>query len=147
MELEPLPVEEEEVDAELVKATYDIPGRSVKMRINVTNRTARPIRLGEFSTASIRWLNAGVAPDVGPYPQDLIALDGLHLDDDTPIQPGATRTLDIIATDAAWETERLALLIYDPDSRFGGMLFFYDDSGKRHKQTFGGPLIPTFTAI
>ena len=34
------------------------------------------------------------------------------------------------------------MLIYDPDSRFGGMLFFYDENGKRHKQTFGGSVNP-----
>ena len=147
MVLDPLPVDEDVVEVELQEAHYDIPGRSVRMTVNVTNGATSPVRLGEFATASIRWLNADVAPDVGPYPQDLIALNGLDVENDTPIQPGETRTLNIVATDAAWETERLALLIYDPDSRFGGMLFFYDENGKRHKQTFGGPLIPTFTAI
>ena len=147
MELHPLPIDDDVVDVELIEATYDIPGRSVKMSVTVTNGATSPIRLGEFSTASIRWMNAGVAPDVGIYPHDLIALNGLEIEGDTPIAPGETRTLNIVATDAAWETERLALLIYDPDSRFGGMLFFYDENGKRHKQTFGGPLIPSFTAI
>ena len=147
MVLNPLPVDEDVVEIDLQEAHYDIPGRSVRMTVDVTNGATSPVRLGEFATASIRWLNGDVAPDVGPYPQDLIALNGLDIDNDTPIQPGETRTLNIVATDAAWETERLALLIYDPDSRFGGMLFFYDENGKRHKQTFGGPLIPTFTAI
>jgi methane/ammonia monooxygenase subunit B len=35
-------------------------------------------------------------------------------------------------------------LIYDPDSRFAGLLFFYDQSGNRQMVTIDAPLIPSF---
>ena len=62
-----------------------------------------------------------------------------------PIQPGETRVVKISATNPAWETEQLAMLIQDPDSRFGGLLMFYDADGKRSIVSIGGGLIPTFS--
>ena len=55
-----------------------------------------------------------------------------------------TKLVHLSATDPVWETERLALLLYDPDSRFGGLLMFQDGEGKRYLSTVGGPILPTF---
>ncbi|MDO8939675.1 MAG: methane monooxygenase/ammonia monooxygenase subunit B, partial [Methylicorpusculum sp.] len=43
-----------------------------------------------------------------------------------------------------WEVYRLADLIYDPDSRFAGLLFFFNEDGTRQLVTVDAPLIPTF---
>ena len=42
-----------------------------------------------------------------------------------------------------WETQRLARLIYDPDSRFAGLVYFYDSDGERQILEVSGPLLPT----
>jgi methane/ammonia monooxygenase subunit B len=145
--VEPLPDSPTNVGVKLVKASYRVPGRSMNMTLDVTNTTDKPVRLGEFSSATVRFLN----PEVGmmdeiakKYPKHLMADKGLTLKDNKPIQPGETRRLEVQAQDAAWEVERLSSLIYDPDSRFGGLLFFYDSDGKRHMADVGGTLVPTF---
>jgi methane/ammonia monooxygenase subunit B len=68
----------------------------------------------------------------------------LTVSDNSPLAPGETRTVEVTASDAAWEVYRLADLIYDPDSRFAGLLFFWDESGNRQLVTVDAPLIPTF---
>jgi methane/ammonia monooxygenase subunit B len=45
-----------------------------------------------------------------------------------------------------WETQRLSRLIYDPDSRFAGVLFFFDEDGNRRAAEIFGPMLPTFEA-
>jgi len=39
---------------------------------------------------------------------------------------------------------RLSDIIYDPDSRFAGLLFFFDASGTRIISQVDAPLIPSF---
>ena len=63
---------------------------------------------------------------------------------ENPAMPGESRAMKIEATDVAWETERLTSFINDPDSRFGALLFFYDDAPGRHIAMIGGPIVPTF---
>jgi len=142
--VKPLPVPDRPVEAELVKATYEVPGRTVFLDLEVTNHGTKPLRVSEFTTANVRFLNAAVAKDEPDYPRDLIAPNGLVVDSDAAIAPGETKLVHMSATDPIWETERLALLIYDPDSRFGGLLMFRDPDGKRYLATIGGPILPTF---
>jgi methane/ammonia monooxygenase subunit B len=52
--------------------------------------------------------------------------------------------LRLRASDAAWEVYRLSDIIYDPDSRFAGLLFFFDAGGNRIIQQIDAPLIPSF---
>jgi len=42
------------------------------------------------------------------------------------------------------EVYRLADIIYDPDSRFAGLLFFFDKDGNRTISQIDAPLIPSF---
>ena len=59
-----------------------------------------------------------------------------------PINPGETKTIRAIATDAVWETERLTMA-YDPENRFAGLLMFFDtEGGRRIIAVGGGPVIP-----
>ncbi|NJD05796.1 MAG: methane monooxygenase/ammonia monooxygenase subunit B, partial [Methylococcaceae bacterium] len=55
-----------------------------------------------------------------------------------------TRTVEVVASDAAWEVYRLSDIIYDPDSRFAGLLFFFDAAGNRQITQIDAPLIPSF---
>ena len=143
----PLPDISNQVKVKLERATYRVPGRSMAMNIKVTNTTNTPVRLGEFATATVRFLNPVVGPQdeaTKTYPDSLLAEEGLTVSNNRPIAPGETRTIQVQAQDAAWENERLSSLIFDPDSRFGGMLYFYGATGVRHMSDVGGVLIPIF---
>jgi methane/ammonia monooxygenase subunit B len=125
-------------------ATYRVPGRAMQMTLTITNNGDSAVRLGEFNTASVRFLDADVLEDETGYPDDLLAEEGLTVSDNSPIAPGETRTVQVTASDAAWEVYRLADLIYDPDSRFAGLLFFFDEDGNRQMTMVDAPLIPSF---
>jgi len=142
--VKPLPAPPHGVEVDLVKATYEVPGRTVHLDLRITNHGAKPVRIAEFTTANVRFLNPAVAKDEPTYPRDLIAPAGLHVDDASAVAPGETQLVHVSATDPIWETERLALLLYDPDSRFGGLLMLEDSEGKRQLATIGGPILPTF---
>ena len=132
------------VAVKIEDATYRVPGRAMQMTMTITNNGDSAIRLGEFNTAGVRFLDAAVAQDETGYPDDLLAEEGLTVSDNSAIAPGQSRTVQVTASDAAWEVYRLADLIYDPDSRFAGLLFFYDAAGNRQMVTIDAPLIPTF---
>ena len=131
------------VEIEVQEATYRIPGRTVNLTLEITNVSDRPLRIGEFTTANLRFLDTNVVETDPDYPAELIE-GGLQIEPAAPIQPGETQVVKISATNPAWETEQLAMLIHDPDSRFGGLLMFYDPDGKRSIAEIGGGLIPTF---
>ncbi|WP_245245713.1 methane monooxygenase/ammonia monooxygenase subunit B, partial [Methylocaldum sp. RMAD-M] len=132
------------ISVKVADATYRVPGRAMRMKLTVTNNGNKPVRLGEFYTASVRFLDSDVYRDTTGYPEDLLADDGLEVSDNSPLQPGETRTIDVTASDAAWEVYRLSDIIYDPDSRFAGLLFFFDDAGGRQVTQIDAPLIPSF---
>ena len=143
-----------DIDLELIEARYRIPGRSFKIDVNLTNNSEKPVRVGEFLTANIRFINHDVMGDIQPEDkQDLIASEGLTVtggsDGRGLVQPGETAHITMYADDAIWETYRLTSLIYDPDSRFAAMLKIYDENedgsiGKRHLNEVGGPMFPAF---
>ena len=132
------------VAVKIEDATYRVPGRAMQMTMTITNNGDSAVRLGEFNTAGVRFMDAAVAQDESGYPDDLLAEEGLTVSDNSPLAPGQSRTIQVTASDAAWEVYRLADLIYDPDSRFAGLLFFYDEAGNRQLVTIDAPLIPTF---
>jgi methane/ammonia monooxygenase subunit B len=144
----PLPFKAPPVTIEFQEARYDVPGRSMRLAMKVTNTGSMPLRIGEFATASIRFVNfnlpaakANVDPD---YPADVLARNGLVISDDSDIRPGETKLIRIDATDAAWEIERLTSFLTDVDSKVGGLLFFFDSAGNRHIAEVGGPILPVF---
>jgi methane/ammonia monooxygenase subunit B len=143
VEVEPLPQPPQLVEVEVNKATYRIPGRSFQVEMTVTNRSARPVQVGEFSAANIRFINDKMF-DIKPQDaQDLVASSGLRVDSPA-IQPGETRTITVYADDALWETYRLTSLINEPDGRFAALLMFFDDQGTRYLNEISGPMIPSF---
>ncbi len=51
------------------------------------------------------------------------------------------------AKDALWEVQRLLALMVDPESRFGGLLMTWSDTGDRNINSIAGPVIPVFTNL
>ncbi len=147
--VDPLPDETGNIKVNVDRAVYDVPGRSMRLDLEVTNDGTEPLRLGEFTTAGLRFVNQAVPEAIAgvdeDYPEDLVAPEGLKVDDDSPIQPGETRKLHVDATDAAWELERLTSLLNDPDNRVGGLLFFFGPDGDRKIANVYGPIVPNFT--
>jgi len=136
--------EKSTVSVKVEDATYRVPGRAMRMKLTIKNNGNSAVRLGEFYTASVRFLDSEVFRDTTGYPEDLLAEDGLSVSDNSAIAPGETRTVEVQASDAAWEVYRLADIIYDPDSRFAGLLFFFDAAGNRTITQIDAPLIPSF---
>jgi methane/ammonia monooxygenase subunit B len=132
------------VSVKVEDASYRVPGRAMQMTLTITNNGDSAVRLGEFNTAGVRFLDAAVSQDESGYPDDLLAEEGLTVSDNSPLAPGQSRTVQVTASDAAWEVYRLADLIYDPDSRFAGLLFFFDEAGGRQMVMIDAPLIPSF---
>ena len=140
----PLDEKKPTVTVKVDDASYRVPGRAMRMKLTITNNGSSAVRLGEFYTASVRFLDSSVFRDTTGYPEDLLAEDGLNVSDNSPVAPGESRTVEVIASDAAWEVYRLSDIIYDPDSRFAGLLFFYDNAGNRVVTQIDAPLIPSF---
>ena len=142
--IKPAADEKSTVSVKVEDATYRVPGRAMRMKLVIKNNGSAAVRLGEFYTASVRFLDSNVFRDTTGYPEDLLAEDGLSVSDNSPLAPGETRTVEVQASDAAWEVYRLADIIYDPDSRFAGLLFFFDAAGNRTISQIDAPLIPSF---
>jgi methane/ammonia monooxygenase subunit B len=144
--VEALPVtpQNSAVKAKIIKANYRIPGRSMTMTLDVTNGSATPIKLAEFNSANVRFTNSLIPTLRKDDSAELWAKDGLHVQGEPTIYPGETARLEIEASDALWETERLSSLIGDPDSAFGGVLYFHGADGKTYMEEISGPIIPTF---
>ena len=142
--MKPIEMPARTIAVKVDSATYRVPGRAMQMTLSITNNGDSAVRLAEFMTASVRFLDPAVYEDDTGYPDDLLAEEGLTVSDNSPLAPGQTRTVEVTASDAAWEVYRLADLIYDPDSRFAGLLFFTDEAGARQMVTIDAPLIPSF---
>ena len=147
----PNPEDPEKVEVRHIKGVYQVPGRSLQLTLKVTNKTSKPVQLGEFTAANLRFVNrdveAAMAGVPAGYPQDLMTRNGLVVTPNEPIAPGETRELNVDASDSAWETEHLASLMGNPDSSYGALLFFFDAKGKRTVSEVSGPAVPSFTAL
>ena len=69
--MKPLEMPAPTVSVKVEDATYRVPGRAMQMTLTVTNNGDAPIRLGEFNTAGVRFLDAAVSKDESGYPDDL----------------------------------------------------------------------------
>jgi methane/ammonia monooxygenase subunit B len=151
MHTPPLPYQASPVKVEFRQARYDVPGRSMRLDMTLTNISDKPLRIGEFATASIRFVNmdlpAAKANVPADYPSELVARNGLRISDDSEIRPGESKTIRLEATDAAWEIERLTSFLTDVDSKVGGLVFLFDPQGNRYIAEVGGPILPVFRNI
>lgn len=147
----PLPMQQAAVEIQFKRAEYDVPGRAMRVTAEFTNRSDKPQRIGEFTTAGLRFVNknlpAAVAAVDPKFPKELVPANGLLVDQDTPLQPGERRVVTLDATDAAWEVERLVSFLTNVDARTGGLVFFYDESGKRSIGEVFGPILPVFKGV
>lgn len=134
---------EDKVDVEVVDARYRIPGRSFELTLRVKNKSDQKIQLGNFTIANVRFINSNVLKVKPVDSHDLVASEGLRVEGGA-IDANETKEIKVFAEDALWETYRLTSLIYDPDSRFAGMLFFFGDKGDRFHTEIGGPMLPVF---
>jgi methane/ammonia monooxygenase subunit B len=146
--VEPLPLETHTVSVRVKRATYDVPGRSMKIQAEITNNGPKSVQIGEFMTANLRFVNRSLPAEMAmidpSFPTDLLPPTGLQIDDQKPLAAGETRLVTLEATDAAWEVERLTSLMNDPDNRVGGLLFLFDPDGKRLIANVFGPIVPVF---
>jgi len=144
-QIEPLPSAVNAlVKIKVQRAEFNVPARSMSIVAQIHNASDKPVQIGEFATANVRFLNPGVGAS-GKGDQDtIVAPQGLSLDSPDPIQPGETRTVRVAVTDALWQRERLDGLIRDADSRLGGLLFLYDANGQRHIASVSTAVIPKF---
>lgn len=146
----PLPAEPVAVAINFKRAEYDVPGRSMRITAEFVNKSGKPQRIGEFTTAGLRFVNKNMpvaVASVKGFPQELVPKSGLSIEGDTPLQPGETRRITIDASDAAWEVERLVSFLTNVDARTGGLVLFYDNEGKRSISEVYGPIIPVFKGI
>lgn len=133
------------VNVDTLKAEYNVAQRSMVLQVKVDNRSEGPVRIGEFSSSNVHFMNADLSPAGHISSKDEVSNNGLSLDNDLPIEPGEQRILTVIAKDAAWESEKLDGLIRDADTRLGGLLFLYDDLlGKRYISSISAAVIPKF---
>jgi methane/ammonia monooxygenase subunit B len=128
---------------EVENASYKLEGRSLTINAKMTNNGERPLRIDEFITANIRFVNPKVAEGKIVEGEEMVARDGLTVSVDA-VNPGETKDVVIVASDTLWEQYRMTGLIDDPDSRFAGLLFYNDDQGKRYYQELGGSILPSF---
>lgn len=143
----PLPIEPNPVGIVVTNANYDVPGRALRVTMDITNNGDSPVSIGEFTTAGVRFVNELGQEYLDPdYPKEMVAT-GLSVDDNAAIEPGETREVKMEAKDALWEVQRLMALLGDPESRFGGLLMTWDEDGNRHINSIAGAVIPVFTKL
>lgn len=146
--VKPLPKVHAPIDVTVERATYDVPGRSMRIRAVVRNGSDRPIQFGEFATSNLRFINheipAAKALVSESYPHDLVPRNGLVMSDNAPLAAGETRSFEFEMTDVAWEVERLTSLINDPDNRIGGLIFCFNDRNERLITNVSGSIVPIF---
>lgn len=145
--IKPLPVKPNPIAVKVTNANYDVPGRALRITMMITNNGDEAVRIGEFTTAGVRFINKVGLKYLDPYyPRELVAT-GLSTANTTPIEPGETREVKLEAKDALWEVQRLMALMGDPESRFGGLLMTWTESGDRNINSIHGPVIPVFTKL
>ncbi len=144
--IEPLPpqVNTGDVNVRVERIEYRVSDRTMVMTAHIGNHTGKPVRLGEFAAANLRFIDSAAGGPLPAESAELVAPAGLQTDPSSPIQPGETRQVHITAFDAGWETERLDGLIRDADSRLGGLLFFFDKDGRRSVASISSAVIPRF---
>jgi methane/ammonia monooxygenase subunit B len=145
--IDPLPIEPNPLAITVTYANYDVPGRALRINMDITNNGDTGIYIGEFTTAGVRFVNEVGQRHLDPdYPRELVAT-GLTLADDSAIEPGETRAVELEAKDALWEIQRLMALLGDPESRFGGLLMTWDEEENRYINSIAGAVIPVFTRL
>jgi methane/ammonia monooxygenase subunit B len=145
-QIDPLPpaVDAGTVNVKIQRAEYNVPARAMTMTVQLHNGSGRPVRVGEFATANVRFLNPMVVQPPQGESAALAVTEGLTVDSAAAIAPGETRTIRVTAADSLWQREGLDGMIRDADTRMGGLLFLYDDAGQRYVSSVSAAVIPKF---
>ena len=123
-------------------------GTSPEDVIPVTGNVGLQIQRADQSSDGIRFTNKVGKANLDPnYPAELVAADGLTLDNEAPIQPGQTVDIHIESKDVLWEVQRLVDILHDPDQRFAGLLMSWTESGERLINPIWAPVLPVFTRL
>jgi methane/ammonia monooxygenase subunit B len=118
--VEPLPIAPNPVAIKVTHANYDVPGRALRVTMEVTNNGDSGISIGEFTTAGVRFVNKLGQTHLDPdYPRELVAT-GLTVENDSAIQPGETREVKMMT---------------------------WDEGGTRYINSIAGAVIPVFTKL
>lgn len=139
----PLPESQQQVDVKVQHARFDLPSRRMDMALEVTNRSAEPVRIGQFVAGYARFVDPTVIKDAKADRYDPVAPEGLH-SDVTWIQPGQTQLVNLTVADALWGEQRLTDIVAEPNLRFAGLLFFYGPDGHRQIREIGARMTPNF---
>lgn len=145
-QIDPLPsaVDTGVAKVKIQRTEYNVPSRAMTITAELHNGSDRPVQVGEFVTANVRFLSPSVVPQPQGEAAALAASNGLSVDLPTPIAPGETRIVRITAADSLWQRERLDGMIRDADTRMGGLLFLYDNTGQRYISSISAAVIPKF---
>ena len=149
----PLPKQNSQLIVKGINSVYTIPKRSMSVEINVTNNGDKPVKIGEFATAGIRFVMdpeklggaAGQALEdsvevynqgegegfVEEYVREVLEVKG---GDTSAIRPGESRTLTLVVADAVWEIQGLSMIVESPVRRVGGLVYFFDADGNRYRE-------------
>jgi Monooxygenase subunit B protein len=122
------------LQVKVLGAIYTVSDRKLKFDLKITNAGKKPVRLGEFQSAGVRFLNPDVYTSKLSYPENLVADHGLSLSDDSPIPPGATREITVSIQDTR-QSDRLS---YDVNKSPPSLLYFFDPLGSRYEVDIGG---------
>lgn len=124
----------EPLKVKVLGAIYTVSDRKLQVNLMITNAGKEPVRLGEFQSAGARFLNPDVYTSKVNYPENLVAVHGLSLSDNSPIQPGETRAITIFVQDSR-QSDRLS---YDVNKSPPSLLYFFTPSGYRYQIDIGG---------
>jgi methane/ammonia monooxygenase subunit B len=91
-QIEPLPlaVNDGMVKVKVQRTEYHVPARSMTIVAQIQNASDQSVRIGEFATANVRFLNPGVSPSRTDDSDTVVAHQELSVDSPDPIRPGET---------------------------------------------------------
>ena len=149
----PLPKQNSQLVVKGVNSIYNIPKRSMSVEIDVTNNGNKPVQIGEFATAGIRFVanpeklgaaagqaltdsieiyNQGEGEGfVEEYVREVLEVKG---GDTSAIMPGESRRVTLVVADAVWEIQGLSMIVASPVRRVGGLVYFFDADGTRYRE-------------
>ncbi|MDI3327272.1 MAG: bacterial ammonia monooxygenase, subunit AmoB [Alicyclobacillaceae bacterium] len=119
-------------------ATYGPTTQTVVMKVLITNHGSDPVRVTQFSTAYIDFVNKALAkPDTEHV---------MTVSPDARITPGETKSVELTLQDEIWQKANL-LPIEEAQISMAGLLFVQDDKGNRDFGTIAAPLKTDYQTI
>lgn len=147
--VEPLKLPPPFVDAEVTKANYSVPARTLKMEIRITNNGSSPVTLNEWDTAGMRFMTPDFGASQGlsectDFDSPYDCYIPMEVAPAQPVNPGETKTVQVTVTTPVWEVHNLMPLYRTTDNRVGGLLMFFDREGNRSLAEASQMVIPQF---